>query len=60
MATDIGDCEYLVGEGGVVIPAGNVEKMIWAVNQVLGKRMPKKVCSWEQVGMEIIEFVKKG
>ncbi len=53
VATDVGDCRLLVGEGGSLVPAdAGLEGLVAAIRGWLGRRCPPHLRSWEGVVRE--------
>jgi glycosyltransferase involved in cell wall biosynthesis len=56
VATDVGDCSVLVGDAGVVLPAGaEVGALVEAATAWIGRRTPVMVRGWDQVVNEGLE-----
>ncbi len=60
VATDAGDFQALVGEGGAVVPAGDLGAMVSACAAWRGRRAERFVRSWDEVVGEVLEFVRGG
>lgn len=54
VATDIGECEHLVGAGGTVVAADDDAAIIEAARGWLGKRTDRRVRSWHRVAKQVL------
>jgi starch synthase len=54
VASDIGETRALVGQGGTVVPADDIEGMIAATRGWLGQRTNRRIRSWHRVGRQML------
>jgi glycosyltransferase involved in cell wall biosynthesis len=57
VGTDIGETRALVGEGGTIVPPGDVQTMIDATRYWIGRRANRKIRSWQRVGTQMIDAI---
>lgn len=57
VASEVGECAALVGEGGTVVPPDQDEALVEAVREWLGRRVERQVRGWEQVAEEVVGAV---
>jgi len=60
VGTDIGETQLLVGEGGTIVPPGDVQSMIDATRYWIGRRTAPRLRSWQRVGAQMIEATVSG
>ncbi len=56
VGADVGETRTLTGEGGTIVPPGEVETMIDAARYWIGRRTKRKVRSWHRVGKQLIDI----
>ena len=54
VASDIGETRALVGQGGTVVPADDIQGMIAATRGWLGQRTNRRIRSWHRVGRQML------
>jgi len=54
VATDVGDCRALVGDGGTIVPPGDDDGFVGAIRAWVGRRVVPAPRSWQEVGSQII------
>lgn len=55
VGTDVGENRTLVGDGGTIVPPGDLQTMIDATRYWIGRRAKPRIRSWQRVGIEMIE-----
>jgi len=58
VATDAGEFQHLVGEGGDIVAADDLEAMVGACLAWRGRRCEPWLRSWDDVAREVLEAVK--
>ena len=54
VGSDVGETRVLVGEGGTIVPAGDIQTMIDATRYWIGRRANRKIRSWQRVGVQMV------
>jgi len=55
VGTDVGETRTLVGDGGTIVPPGDLQTMIDATRYWIGRRAKPRIRSWQRVGIEMLE-----
>jgi glycosyltransferase involved in cell wall biosynthesis len=55
VGSDVGESQMLVGEGGTIVPAGDIQTMIDATRYWIGRRCTRKIRSWQRVGAQMVD-----
>lgn len=58
LASDVGELGALVGEGGALLPPGDLEAWVAAAGRWAGRRGPVWVRSWDGVWAELLQHVR--
>lgn len=56
VGTDVGETKTLTGEGGTIVPPGEVQTMVEATRYWMGRRTKRKIRSWHRVGKQLIDI----
>jgi len=56
VGADVGETKTLTGEGGTIVPPGEVDTMIDATRYWMGRRTKRKIRSWHRVGKQLIDI----
>lgn len=54
VGTDVGETAALIGDGGVVVPAYDIDALVEAARTWIGRKQVPWVRSWRQVGEEVV------